>query len=334
MGATLRNAMTRKKPKLQVVARNPKIAKPAKAAAARQSANVESPRPAPPTISGRWLLVAVPTVLVAAALCGWCVLCLLFWQGSWQLLYHPSSKIARTPAAIGLPFSPIGFNTTASGVPRLAGWWIPAAPDARESRYTFLYLHSQDGDLGDTVDHLAELHAAGVNVFALDYRGYGQSEFGHPSEARWLEDAGSALEYLTATRHIDPGTIVLDGSNLGADLALEVAAAHSELAGIVLESPTEDPVSAIFNDARATLLPAHLLVSDRYDLNAPAAALRIPSLWFLPFPKTDVSGPAQNPDVFQKVSARKMFVWLPPGKTQTRNFSDELSRWLDDLQAH
>jgi hypothetical protein len=127
---------------------------------------------------------------------------------------------------------------------------------------------------------------------------------------------------------------VLDGSNLGADLALEVAAAHSELAGIVLESPTEDPVSAIFNDARATLLPAHLLVSDRYDLNAPAAALRIPSLWFLPFPKTDVSGPAQNPDVFQKVSARKMFVWLPPGKTQTRNFSDELSRWLDDLQAH
>ena len=179
-------------------------------------------------------------------------------------------------------------------MPRLTGWWIPAAPDARESRYTFLYLHSQDGDLGDAVDHLAELHAAGVNVFAFDYRGYGQSEFGHPSEARWREDAGSALQYLTATRHIDPGTIVLDGSNLGADLALEVAAAHSELAGVVLESPIEDPMSAIFNDARATLVPAHLLVGDRYDLNAPAAALRIPSLWFLPFPKTDASGPARK----------------------------------------
>lgn len=325
--------MTRKKPKLQVVARNPKTAKTAKTPALKQPVKVESPRPAPPTISGRWLLTAIGVVLVAAAFCAWGVLCLLFWQGSWQLLYHPSSKVARTPAGAGLPFSPIGFDATASGVPQLTGWWIPAAPGARENRYTFLYLHGKNGNLGDTVDHLADLHAAGVNVFAVDYRGYGQSQFAHPSEARWLEDAGSALEYLTATRHIDPGTIVLDGSDLGADLALEVAAAHAELAGAVLESPIEDPVSAIFTDARANLVPAHLMVRDRYDLDASAAALRIPSLWFLPFPKPDANGPAQNPEVFQKVTARKTFVWLPPGKTQTRNFSDNLSRWLDDLQV-
>ena len=330
MGATRRNIMTRKKPKLHAVARSPKAAK---AAAPKQPARVESPQPAPPTISGRWLLMAVPTILVAAALCAWGALCLLFWQGSWQLLYHPSSTVARTPAALGVPFSPIDFDTPASGQPRLTGWWIPAAADARESRYTLLYLHSQDGNLGDTVDHLAELHAAGVNIFAFDYRGYGQSEFEHPSEARWLEDAASALQYLTATRHIDPNIIVLDGSDLGADLALEFAAMHSELAGVALESPIEDPVSRIFTDARANLVPAHLLVHDRYDLLGPATSLRIPSLWFLPFPKPSTNGPAENPEVFQKVSARKMFVWLPPGKTTTKNFSDELSRWLDDLQV-
>ncbi len=324
--------MTRKKPKLQVVAGKRMGAKPAKAA--RQPARVENPRPAPPTVSGRWMLTAIAAALAGAAICAWGVLCLLFWQGSWQLLYHPSSKVARTPASRGIPFSPIGFDTTASGQPRLSGWWIPAATDGRESRYTFLYLHGKNGNLGDTVDHLAELHAAGVNLFAIDYRGYGQSEFDHPTESRWLEDAGAALQYLTETRHIDPGTIVLDGRDLGADLALEFAASHSELAGAVLESPIEDPVSAIFTDARADLVPARLLVRDRYDLNAPAAALRIPSLWFLPFPKNDANGPGQNPAIFQEVSARKMFVWLPPGRRQIKNFSDELSRWLDDLQAH
>ena len=326
--------MTRKKSKPQAAARRPAAAGSAKATTPKQPATIESTRPAHPTVSGRWMLIAIPTVIAVAALCGWGVLCLLFWQGSWQLLYHPASKVTHTPADAGLPFSPVGFDPAASGAPRLTGWWIPAAADAHESRYTLLYLHGQDGNLGDTTDHLGQLHAAGVNVFAIDYRGYGQSAFEHPSEARWLEDANSALDYLTNTRHVDANSIVLDGSKLGADLALEVAAAHPELAGVVLESPIEDPASVIFNDGRASLVPSHMMVHDRYDLDEAAASLRTPSLWFLPFPRPDANGPAQNPEIFQKVQASKMFVWLPPGKTTTKNFSDELSRWLDGLQTH
>jgi hypothetical protein len=328
--------MTRKKSKQQTAARRPvpaPSAKPAKAAAPRQRATVQSPRPAPPTISGKWLAWALGGVLAAAVFCAWAVLCLLFWQGSWQLLYHPASKVALTPASVGLPFSPIGFDATPSGASQLAGWWIPAAADAHPSRYTILYLHSQNGNLGDAVHYLADLHAAGVNIFAFDYRGYGQSQFQHPSEARWLEDAGAALQYLTGTRHIDPGAIVLCGRGLGADLALEVAAAHPELAGVVLESPIQDPMSAIFSDGRARIVPAHLLVHDQYDLDASAAALRIPSLWYLPFPAPSANGPARNPEVFEKVSAHKMFVWLPPGRTQTTNFADELAHWLAGLQT-
>jgi len=47
-----------------------------------------------------------------------------------------------------------------------------------------------------------------------DYRGYGQSKFARPSEARWREDAESALRYLTATRHIAANSIVLVGRDL------------------------------------------------------------------------------------------------------------------------
>ncbi|HEY1767246.1 MAG TPA: alpha/beta fold hydrolase [Terracidiphilus sp.] len=292
----------------------------------------------PIQVPGRWLLSAVAGTLLAAALCAWGALCLLFWQGGWQLLYHPTSLVARTPAAAGLPFDPIGFATTGTGLPRLIGWWIPAAAHAPFSRYTVLYLHGQNGNLGGTVDHLAQLHSAGVNLFAFDYRGYGQSQFTHPSERHWLEDAGWALQYLTATRHIAPGSIVLDGSDLGANLALECAAAHpqvagAQLAGVVLESPLPDATRAIFMDERSRLVPARLLVHDRYDLRSAAAALRTPSLWFLPASQAAAGNhPPDNPEFLQSVSAPKMVVWLPAGGDDDA-FADEFSRWLGELRA-
>jgi len=52
---------------------------------------------------------AVATVLLAATLCVWGALCLTFWQGSWQLLYHPATAVARTPANVGLPFEAVDF---------------------------------------------------------------------------------------------------------------------------------------------------------------------------------------------------------------------------------
>src|ERR1700739_1839216 len=114
-----------------------------------QAARLQAARHAaapPPTVSGRWLLGAIAVAATAAGLCAWGVLCLLFWQGSWQLLYHPTAAIARTPAAVGLTFDPVGFATTDTGAPQLTGWWIPAGSTAR---FTVLYLHGQDGNLGD-----------------------------------------------------------------------------------------------------------------------------------------------------------------------------------------
>jgi pimeloyl-ACP methyl ester carboxylesterase len=285
-------------------------------------------RSAPPTVSGRWLLIAIAVVIPAAAFCAWAVLCLLFWQGSWQLLYHPSATVARTPASIGLAFNPVGFATTDTGVSRLQGWWISAGPTAR---HTVLYLHGQDGNLGDTLDDQARLHGAGVNVLAFDYRGFGQSQFVHPGEPRLRQDADWALQYLTSTRHIDPRSIVLIGTGLGANLALEVAAAHPELAGVVLESPLDAPVDVIFGDPRARLVPAHLLASDRFDMNASAAALHIPSLWFVPNPPPGQAASTEISTAFQKVTATKMRVWLKPSSGAKNDFTVALSRWLDSL---
>ncbi len=279
-----------------------------------------------PNVSGKWLLGAFALTIPAAFLFAWSALCLLFWQGSWQLLYHPSATVAHTPASIGLAFDPISFAATETGATQLQGWWIPAGAGSR--RFTVLYLHDRNGNLGDTLDDLASLHSAGVSVLAFDYRGYGQSLFAHPSEARWRQDAEWALEYLTTTRHVDAHSIVIAGMGLGANLALEVAAAHPQLAGVVVESPLDAPMSAIFDDPRSHLVPAHLLVSDRFDVAAPAAALRIPSLWVLSNPP---AGQVQSEQAFQRVAAAKMRVSLPASPRDQRDFADALTRWLDDL---
>ena len=200
--------------------------------------------------------------LAGALFCAWATLCILFWQGSWQLLYHPASAVPRTPASVNLPFDSVGFATNAAGEPQLRGWWIPASPQAH---FTAIYLHGADGNLGDTVEALARLHDAGLNVLAFDYRGYGQSHFAHPSETRWREDADSAIAYLTGTRHIPGNAIILVGKDLGANLALESPQRIRDLAGVVLEQPLESPTAGHFQrSTRAALFRRIWLVSDRW----------------------------------------------------------------------
>ncbi len=303
--------------------------------ASRRNRPPEAPQPDPPKVSVRWILSAIGIVVLAAVFCAWASLCLLFWQGYWQLLYHPSSRMTQTPAAAGLSFEPVGFAATGNGSPRLRGWWIQAASNASLSHYTVLYLHGSKGNLSDTIDDLAAIHAAGVNLLAFDYRGYGQSKFVRPSESRWRQDANWAIDYLTGTRQIPASHIILVGRELGANLALEVAAAHSNLAGVVLDSPIASPLEAVFNDPRAHLVPAHLLVGDSYALKTPASKLRIPSLWL--FESTESRHYAAEHSIitaaYNKITAPRQAGWLSSAKNSQNGFTPALARWLTQLNA-
>lgn len=280
----------------------------------------------PQTVSGRWIGGALLVALAAGALCVWGAVCFLFWQGSWQLLYHPTSPLLHTPAQRGLAFDEIGFAITEAGIPEMHGWWIPAA-----SRVTVLYFHGAQGNMGDTVDALARLHAAGLGVFTFDYRGYGQSQFVHPSEARWRQDAESSLRYLEDTRHIPAAAVVVGGEGLGADLALEVAATHPELEGAILDAPLADPTRFLFEDPRAHLVPAHWLVHDRWDLDTAASQLSVPSLWFCRSQSCGGAGKTSEPPAYAQVQSSKMLVWLTVPAHAQKDEEDALARWMSAL---
>lgn len=279
------------------------------------------------TVSARWIAGALAIVVAGAVLCVWGALCLIFWLGSWQLLYNPKSVIVRTPADAGLQFDSVDFATTESGQPQLHGWWIPGPP---ESRSTAVFLHGADGNIGDAVPALAPLHAAKLNLLVFDYRGYGSSRFVRPSEAHWREDTEAAIRYLTGTRHVTAGSIILVGSHLGANLALEVAAVHPDLAGVVLQDPVQSPTDAVFGDPRARLVPAHLLFRDRWDLLAASSRLHIPSLWFEK-PAAQPRARQRTNEAYEEISARKVRVWLADSPDAMNNHADAVARWVDNL---
>ena len=279
------------------------------------------------TVSGRWIAGAVAVVIAAAGLCMWGALCLIFWLGSWQLLYHPTATVVGTPANAGMNFDTVDFATTESGQPQLHGWWIPGGP---ESRITAIYLHGAKGNIGDAVRDLRLLHDAKMNVLGFDYRGYGASRFERPSEAHWRQDAEAAMQYLTQTRHISAREIVLVGSGLGANLALETGAAHPELAGVVLDGPSPSPEDLVFNDPRARLVPARWLVADRWELARSSGELRIPSLWFVQNADHTANAGAVM-SAYNKVSARKLRVWVNDTTDRSTIYREAIERWLDEL---
>ena len=237
------------------------------------------PQAAPPdVVSPIWLIKAIALTIVAALLCGYLTLCLLFYQGQWQLVLHPTRTSTSPKSIAGIPYELIRFGPDESSTPQLTGWWIPAAPGSRYATITILFLPDGNGSLTNSTPTLASLHNLGLNVFAFDYRGYGQSAPARPSEQSMTHDADSAWQYLTATRAISTQYIVPYGTGVGTSLATRLAANHDTIPALILDTPRADLLDVAIRDPRAKLLPVRLFFHERFPLAEPLSTLRTPKL--------------------------------------------------------
>ena len=294
-------------------------------------------------VDPRWLVNALALSIGAALLCAYLTACLLFYQGLWQLVLHPSHTVDRTPANIGIAFTTVRFGDFDTGQPHLTGWWIPSsqtpdayparlntAPPSFTSRVTVLYLHNGAGSLSDTLPALAILHSTGSNIFAIDYRGFGASDASvHPDAERMQQDAEAALDYLVTTQHTSQSSIIPMGTGLGAYFAVQLAHAHSELPGVILDNPDPDPAATAAAQT-SRLIPVRLLFGTRFAIAAPLATLATPKLLFAG--GSDVSS-ADEPRIetlYRNAASPKYTVILPrSAPDQARE--DALRRFLDDL---
>lgn len=262
--------------------------------------------PAPPqtveVVDPRWILKALGFTLLIALCCAWVTLCVLFWQGQWQLVLHPSSTLTRDPAALSLPFQPVRFGVDATGAPQLSGWWIPSESP---SDPTALVLHGLSGNMSNTLDRLQLLHAARLNVLVFDYRGFGSSGGPHPNQERVEADSRSALDYLTGIRGISPDSIVLYGEGAGAPVAVKLAATHPQLPALVLFDPIGDLTHIAASDPRSRLIPVSLLFRERFPLAGPLRTLSTPKLIITQAAPPDALNPSAIADPKMLVDLRR-----------------------------
>jgi pimeloyl-ACP methyl ester carboxylesterase len=263
-----------------------------------------------------WLLKALGISFAAAVVCAWLTVCLLFYQGEWQLVLHPSRVVDRTPSSLGVGYEAVRFDAGETGEPRLTGWWAPALAGSKYGGLTVLYLHDGTGSLSATVPKVARLHAAGLAVFAFDYRGFGESDAaGHPTEARMEEDSAAALEYLAGTRHLAAGTVIVYGVGLGGSLAAGLARANPGIAALVVDNPDPDARATAVAAKPSRTVPVGLLFRERFEIAGALGVVKMPKLLIAGGP--NFSGGAGRiealQDLYRRAASPKFAVTLPVG---------------------
>jgi uncharacterized protein len=246
-------------------------------------ANFDDPlRPRNPLVTRRWLLGGIGIMVLVSLAAIYFAIALLFWQGQWQLIFHPSHVVASTPAAGGIPFEDVRFDATETGQTRLNGWWIPADPHLPHQPAAILYLHEARGSLSDALPDLVALHALGYDVFGFDPRGFGKSQWVRPSEHRWIQDSEAALYYLASVRHIGPSHLIVAGRGLGGTIGAGLTARRPELSSLIMIDP-QPPTLHLLEAPRWThILPLRLLAHDHFDPRRALSSGSLDKLFLLP----------------------------------------------------
>jgi uncharacterized protein len=245
-----------------------------------------------------------------------------------RLLYFPGPRGALLAPPGDLPVERAELRT-GDGV-RLVSWIIRASDP--EGAW-LLICHGNGGNISDAGRpwHYAGLRAAGLNLFAFDYRGYGESE-GTPSEQGLYEDAETAYRFLRDSLDVQPERIVIFGHSLGSAVAVELAG-RVPAAGLILDgalTSVPDRAAEIY-----PVFPVRWLAASRYASIVKIGDLRLPKL-FLHAERDEVIPIAHGRRLFDAAPEPKRFVTLAGGhadafEVDSARYFGEIRRFVGEL---
>jgi alpha-beta hydrolase superfamily lysophospholipase len=165
------------------------------------------------------------------------------------------SPVDSSPAEFGLDFSEVEIPT---GDHHLAGWFVPATPDAPKPRRrvasaaaqtqeakrrpAIAIVHGWESNRGRTFAHARYLHAAGFHCLVFDVRGHGDN----PPETlamnvpEFAEDTAAAARWLAARP--DVSAVGVLGHSIGAAGAIVAAVHEPAIEAVVSASSPADLV--------------------------------------------------------------------------------------------
>jgi uncharacterized protein len=180
-----------------------------------------------------------------------------------------------------LPVPSTVLATETAAPQSVHAWWWPAA---HKGAPAVLYLHGSRWNLTGQLFRIRQLHDLGFSVFAIDYRGFGKSAGGLPSERAVYQDARIGWDAMTKLEP-DAKHRFIYGHSLGGAIAVDLASSLSNeakkndtpvpAAGLVVESS----FTTLADIARAfsyQWLPMQLLLTQKFDAVDKIADVRMP----------------------------------------------------------
>ena len=212
----------------------------------------------------------------------------------------PGRELVATPEDIGLSYQDIELVTEDNI--KLHGWFIPS----HDAKATLLFFHGNAGNISHRLESIEIFNRLGLNVFIIDYRGYGQSE-GKITEKGSYRDAEAAWKYLRQTRGEQP--IFIFGRSLGASIAAWLASKYTPAALIVESGFTSIPSMA---QRIYPFLPVRWLAHFSYDTRKYVTQITCPII--VAHSRNDEIIPYQEGnDIFDAAAEPKVFLEMRGG---------------------
>jgi uncharacterized protein len=196
-------------------------------------------------------------------------------QRAW--IFQPSdrswggtSELARDMESIW-----IDFDSKVTAEPaRLHGLWMASEVQPADGP-VMLYLHGARWNVEGSSPRIRRMQELGFSVLAIDYRGFGKSSPGLPSEDMAYEDARAAWDWL-ASRY--PGRArYIFGHSLGGAVAIDLASKVDDERGTIVEG-TFTSIPDVASSMKWGWLPITPLITQRFESVSKVARVGSPLL--------------------------------------------------------
>jgi alpha-beta hydrolase superfamily lysophospholipase len=193
-------------------------------------------------------------------------------QRAW--IFQPSDRSwwRGDEAAAGMDDVWIHFPSQETGQPvKLHGLWLAHENfSTRAGAPVLLYLHGARFNVTGSAFRARRMQELGFSVLAIDYRGFGKSSPGLPSETMAYEDARAAWDWLGQQYPGRPRYIF--GHSLGGAIAIELAAQVADEAGTLVEGGFTS-IPDVVSTFKWGWLPVGPLITQRFE-----AVKRVPAI--------------------------------------------------------
>lgn len=221
----------------------------------------------------RWISLAAAAALVSLTLLG----CASLDEKQRAWIFQPSDRSWGGSAAMVGDMDDVWveFGSQVTGEPaRLHGLWL-AADEAAADGPVLLYLHGAKWNVAGSSPRIRRMQELGFSVLAIDYRGFGKSTPGLPSEDMAYEDARAAWDWLGAKYPNRPRYIF--GHSLGGAVAIDLASHVEDEQGTIVEG-TFTSILDVASSWKWGWLPFGPLITQRFESVRKVAKVGAPLL--------------------------------------------------------